>query len=87
MSAEALFDVLKKEFADYINAKLDSKLNIDFAHVYDEINVLFPDVTSTVLTISVSEDGITVSDNAVSLEYNIDLLEKYLIDFIRIKAE
>lgn len=36
LTAEELFDLLKKEFADYMNSKLDSNLTIDYAHVYDQ---------------------------------------------------
>ncbi|MET4141712.1 MULTISPECIES: hypothetical protein [Pedobacter] len=87
LSAEVLFDLLKKEFPDYINAKLDSMLNIDFTHVYHEINVLFPEViTGTALTITVSDQEITISDNAASYEFNATLLEEQLIAFIKIKA-
>jgi hypothetical protein len=83
ISAETLYLNLKKDFTDYINRKLDSNLSIDFAHVYDVINVLFPEVIEgTALTITVSDDEITVSDNANGAEYNAELLEKHLIDFI-----
>ncbi|MBB6130698.1 hypothetical protein [Mucilaginibacter lappiensis] len=81
--AETLYIDLKKDFTDYINHKLDSNLSIDFAHVYDVINVLFPEVIEgTALTITVTDDEITVSDNAKDSEYNTELLEKHLIDFI-----
>lgn len=83
VSAEKLFDLLKKEFPGYINSKLDSSLAINFAHVYDVINVLFPEVIEGVaLTVTISDDEITVSDNAVNVVYNTALLEEQLINFI-----
>ncbi|MBB6113044.1 hypothetical protein SAMN05421821_12722 [Mucilaginibacter lappiensis] len=83
ISAETLYIHLKKDFTDYINYKLDSNLSTDFAHVYDVINVLFPEVIEgTALTITVTDDEITVSDNAKDSEFNTELLEKHLIDFI-----
>ncbi|WP_419802343.1 hypothetical protein [Mucilaginibacter sp.] len=92
LNAEALFDILKKEFPDYINEKLDSTLTIEFAHVYDIINVSFPEVIAgTVLTVTVSEDQIVVTDNDTEpenmLEYNTELLESHLVDFLKMKAE
>lgn len=87
LSAEKLFDLLKKELPDYINSKLDSSLAIDFAHVYDVINVLFPEVIEgVVLTVTVSDDEITISDNAVTGVYNTALLEEQLINFITEKC-
>ncbi|MBD1393026.1 hypothetical protein [Mucilaginibacter glaciei] len=83
VSAEKLFDLLKKEFPDYINSKLDSSLAIDFAHVYDVINILFPEVIEGVaLTVTVTDDAISVSDNAVEHVYNTELLEEQLVNFI-----
>ncbi len=92
LSAETLFDLLKKEFPDYINEKLDSTLAIEFAHVYDIINVSFPEVIAgTVLTITISDDNIVVTDNETTseerLEYNTELLESHLVDFLKMKAE
>lgn len=92
LTAEALFGLLKKEFPDYINEKLDSTLAIEFAHVYDIINVSFPEVIAgTVLTITISDDNIVVTDNETTseerLEYNTELLENQLVDFLRMKAE
>ncbi len=86
-SAEALYILLRKDFTDYINNKLDSNLSIDFEHVYDVINVLFPEVIEGIaLTITVTNDEITVSDNAKNSGYNTELLEKYLINFITDKC-
>jgi len=87
LPAEAIYLLLKKDFTDYINHKLDSNLSIDFAHVYDVINVLFPEVIEgTALTITVTDEEITVSDNAKDAGYNTPLLEKYLVDFITEKC-
>lgn len=87
LSAETLFDLLKKDFADYVNDKLDSSLSIDYAHVYDVINVSFPEVIEgTAFSIIVSDDEITVSDNNTNSEYNSELLQQHLIDFLSIKA-
>lgn len=87
LSAESLFDVLKKDFADYINSKLSSSLSIEYAHVYDVINVSFPEVIEgTAFSIIVSDDEITVSDNDQSSEYNSELLQQHLVDFLAIQA-
>ena len=57
LSAEKLFDLLKTEFADYINEKLGSNLAIEYAHVYDVINVLFPEVIEgPALTITITDN-------------------------------
>jgi hypothetical protein len=87
LSAEQIFDLLKKEFTDYINSKLDSEMNIEFAHVDDVINVLSPDVlTSTFLTITVSEKEITVGAIVKEAENNTGLLEEQLTGFLEAKA-
>lgn len=87
LSAETIFDLLKKEFADYVNGKLDSSLSIEYAHVYNVVNVLFPEVIEgTAFSIIVSDDEITVSDNDKKSEYNSELLEKHLVDFLTIQA-
>ncbi|MEO7216531.1 hypothetical protein [Mucilaginibacter sp.] len=87
LSAEKLFDLLKKEFPDYINQRLGSELSIDFAHVYDVINVMFPEVIEgAVFSVTVNDDEITISGDFDSPEYNKALLEKELTDFIALKA-
>lgn len=87
LSAEGLFGILKNDFADYINSKLDSGLNIEFAHVEDVINVMFPDVIEGIaFSIIVTEKEITVTENNISPEYNSGLLEQHLIDFLTLKA-
>ena len=88
VKAEQLFDLLKKEFADYVNSKLDSSLTIDYAHVYDMINVLFPDIIAGIaFTITVTKDEITIAKNEEDMEYDIELLEKHLVDFLTEKCE
>jgi hypothetical protein len=87
LSAEKLFDLLKTEFADYINEKLGSNLAIDFAHVFDVINVLFPEVIEgPALTITVNDEEIIVSVQTNDSDYNTDLLEENLIGFLTIQA-
>jgi hypothetical protein len=83
LSAEQVFDLLKKEFTDYINNKLDSEMNIDFAHVDDVINVLFPDVLhSSFLTVTVLEKEIDVCAIIKEAENNTGLLEEQLTSFL-----
>jgi hypothetical protein len=87
LSAETLFDLLKKDFADYINGKLNSNMSIEYAHVYDVINVLFPEVIEgAAFSVIVSDEEITVSDNNKNPEYNSELLQQHLIDFLTIQA-
>ena len=87
LSAEKLFNLLKTEFADYINEKLGSNLSIDYAHVYDVINVLFREVIEgPALTITVTDEELTVIVHAVDSDYNTDLLEEHLIGFLEIQA-
>jgi hypothetical protein len=86
-SAEALFDLLKREFASEINNKLDSSLSVEFAHVYDVINVSFPEIIEgTVFTLIVNENEIELSNNGDDTEYNTDLLEQNLIEFLNEKC-
>ena len=87
LSAEKLFDLLKTEFAEYINEKLGSNLAIEYAHVYDVINVLFPEVIEgPALTVTVTDNELTVTNHAADADYNIGLLEDQLIDFLELKA-
>lgn len=87
LSPEKLFDLLKTEFADYINEKLGSNLAIEYAHVYDVINVSFPEVIEgPALTITVTEDELTVTVHATDSDYNTDLLEEQLIAFLEVQA-
>ncbi len=87
LSAEKLFDLLKTEFADYINSKLGSNLAIEYAHVYDVINVLFPEVIEgPALSITVADAEITVTVMATDSDYNTSLLEEHLIGFLEVQA-
>src|ERR1700744_5805552 len=87
LSAEKLFDSLKTEFADYINGKLGSNLAIEYAHVFDEINVSFPEVIEgPALNIAVTDDELTVTVLAAGSNYNTGLLEEQLNSFLEEKA-
>lgn len=87
LSPESVFDLLKKEFPDYINAALDANLSIDFAHVADVINILFPEITEgIVFTLIVSDVAIEVSGNEIEGDYNTELLEQHLNEFLISKA-
>jgi hypothetical protein len=88
LSAEKLFDLLKTEFADYINDKLGSNLAIDYAHVADIINILFPEITEgMVFTLTVSDEAIEVERVEITEDYNTELLEQHLIAFLTLQAE
>ncbi|MCC8423497.1 hypothetical protein [Mucilaginibacter sp. UR6-11] len=87
LSAEKLFDLLKNEFADYINEKLGSNLSIEYAHVYDEINISFPEVIEgAALNITVTDEELTVTLMATNSDYNTNLLEDNLIGFLEVHA-
>ena len=83
VSAEALFQILKSDFANEVNLKLDSSLSVEYAHVYDLVNIYFPEIIAgTVFTVTVNEDEIEISNNSDDSEYNTDLLEQHLYDFL-----
>lgn len=83
LSAEKLFDLLKTQFGPYIDAKLDTNLSIEYAHVYDIINISFPEIIEgTVFTLIVNDDKVELSNNGENVEYNIDLLEQHLHEFL-----
>ena len=87
VSAEALFHILKSDFANEINNKLNSSLSIEYAHVYDVINVYFPEIIEgTVFTITVNENDIVLSNNGDNNEYNTELLEQHLHEFLHEKC-
>jgi len=87
LSAEKLFDLLKTDFADYINQKLGSNLSIEYAHVFNEINVSFPEVIEgPALNITVSDVELTVILMATDADYNTELLEENLIGFLEAQA-
>jgi hypothetical protein len=88
LSAEALFALIKKGFAAEIKAKLDSNLTIEYAHVFDIINISFPDVIQgTVFTLTVSDDEISISNHATDSAYNTVLLEQHLTAFLNKNCE
>jgi hypothetical protein len=88
VSAQELFDLLKKEFAPYINSKLDSGLTIEYAHVFDVINISFPEViTGIAFTLIVSIDEVRLEKNVENTDFDSELLERYLIDFLKEKCE
>jgi len=81
--AANLFNVLKKAFANYINYQLDSNLEIGYAHVYDTVNVYFPEVIKGIaFTIIVTEHELNVVDDTKGSSYNTALLEQHLINFL-----
>lgn len=83
LSAEKLFDLLKTGFADYINSELDSNLAIEYAHVFNEINVSFPEVIEgPALNIAVTDVELTVTLLATDSNYNAELLEEHLLGFL-----
>jgi hypothetical protein len=83
LSAEKLFDILKTEFGNYIDAKLDTNLAIEYAHVYDVINISFPEIIEgTVFTLIVNDNEIELSNNGENTAYNTELLEKHLLEFL-----
>jgi hypothetical protein len=83
LSAEMLFGLLKKGLADDINSKLNSNLTIEYAHVYDIINISFPDVAEgIVFTLTVTDDAIDIVNNVKENAHNTTLLEQHLIVFV-----
>jgi hypothetical protein len=83
LSAEKLFDILKTEFGIYIDAKLGTNLAIEYAHVYDTINVSFPEIIEgTVFTLIVNDLTVELSNNSENTEYNTGLLEVHLLGFL-----
>jgi hypothetical protein len=87
LSPETLFDLLKKEFPEYINDQLDANLTIEFAHVFDVINITFPEITEgNAYTLTVSEKEIEITDHTSDVDYNMELIEQHLIEFLNAKA-
>jgi hypothetical protein len=83
LNAEKLFDLLKTGFADYINNKLGSNLAIEYAHVFNEINISFPEVIDgPALNIAVTDMDLTVTLLATESDYNAELLEEHLIGYL-----
>jgi hypothetical protein len=84
LRAEELYNLLKKDFTTYVDKKMDSSLEIEYAHVYDIINISFPEVIEGIaFTISVSDDEITVEEQEENADYDSELLEGHLIDFLK----
>jgi hypothetical protein len=83
LSAEKLFDLLKTQFPEYIDDKLNANLAIEFAHVYDVINISFPEIIEgTVFTVIVNDKEVSLSNNGDNTAYNTDLLEQHLSEFL-----
>ena len=88
LSAEALFDILKKEFTDYLNTALGSNMSIEYAHVSDIINIHFPEITKgIVFSLTVSDDTILIENGEIEEDYNTELLHEHLTSFLTLKAE
>lgn len=87
LSAEKLFDLLKTQFADYMNDKLGSNLAIEYAHVFDEINISFPEVIEgPALNVTVTEVALIITVIAKDSDYNTGLLEENLAVFLKLHA-
>ena len=84
LSAEKLFDLLKTRFGSYIDNKLDTNLAIEYAHVYDVVNISFPEIIEgTVFTLIVNDEEVELTNNGGNTEYNTDLLEQHLEEFLK----
>ena len=87
LSAEKLFDLLKTDFADYINEKLGSNLAIEYAHVFDEVNISFLEVIDgPALNVTVTNGELSITLLATESDYNAELLEDQLIAFLELQA-
>lgn len=87
LSAEEIFDLLKKEFSDYVDAALNANMSIEFAHVADIINLTFPEVIEGIaFSLTVSDESIEVTDYTADNDYNTELLEQHLMEFLQQKA-
>jgi hypothetical protein len=87
LSPESVFDLLKKEFTEYVNSALGSNLSVEYAHVSDVINIRFPEVIEgIVFSLTISEETIDVDNYATDGDYNTDLLEEHLTEFLTQKA-
>ena len=73
LSAEKLFDLLKTGFTDYSNMKLKPNLAINYTHVFNDINVSFPEVIEgPALNIFVSDVKLTVTLLAIGFDDNLN---------------
>lgn len=87
LSPEALFELLKTEFPAYVNDLIGSNLTVEVAHVSDIINVSFPEIIEgNAYTMIVGENSIEITDHTIGGSYNTELLEKYLTEFLTLKA-
>jgi hypothetical protein len=85
VSAEDLFATLKTDFADYLNKKLDAAVAVEFAHVFDIIDISFPEIIAGVaFHIVVSEKEIILSTDNTIPANNSEALEKQLTDFLEL---
>ena len=83
LSAEKLFDLLKTQFGPFIDSKLDTNLAIEYAHVFDVINISFPEIAEgTVFTLVVTDDEVKLSGKGENTEYNTDLIVQHLQEFL-----
>ncbi len=88
VNAEELYHLLKKEFANYVDAKIDSGLSIDFAHVYDLINISFPEVKEGIaFTLIISKEEIIVKKNEEDFDFDLNLLREQLVNFLKENCE
>jgi len=88
LSAEALFDILKKEFTDYLNNALGANMSVNYAHVSDIINIHFSEITKgIVFSLTVSDESIEIEKGQIEEDYNTELLEEQLTSFLTLKAE
>jgi hypothetical protein len=87
LSPEVLFDLLKTEFPQYVNEVLGSNIAVEFAHVADIINISFPEVIDgPAYTLTVGESEIEITDHTTDADYNTELLEQHLVEFLNLKA-
>ena len=88
VSAEELYDLLKKEFAAYVDSKIDSGLAIDYAHVYDVINISFPEVKKGIaFTLTISDEEINIEKDEEDFDFDLNLLREELVNFLKEKCE
>jgi len=87
VTAESLFGILKTEFATFVNQKLDSEVNVEFAHVDDIINVSFPEIIPGItFYMTVSREDIHLASNGDNHLENSIVLEKQLVDFLELNV-
>ena len=86
VTAEDLSATLKTDFAVYLNKKLDAAVAVEFARVYDIIDVSFPEIiVGVAFHIVVSEKEIILSTDNTIPANNSEALEKQLTDFLELK--